>query len=346
MSHTATLDPDDRIMAGFLGGVLGDALGEPVEFLSVEERLQRWGKEGVQDFIHPGQRGRFTDDTQMTLFTAEGLMLHVESGEPLLHSLHRAYLRWLMTQEVPARMPTALYQDEGFLLDAAVLYQRMGPGRTCLLSLARATDLGMPVVNDSKGCGGLMRVAPIGFWAACHAERWDVQRTFQVASGAAQLTHGHPCGFLSAGAFAVLLQEVVSGTPLAEALQLILELLTTLGETGNGVRQPLLHALELAESQASWSDAVQHLGAGWVVEEILVIAVFIGMMAPDFLTGIRWAANHPGDADSMGAIAGQLLGTLWGTQALPGDWLSRIDGIDIVQQLATGFLSAAERWDG
>lgn len=344
MSYSATLDPEDRIMAGFLGGAIGDALGEPVEFLRTEERLQRWGSEGVQDFVHPSRRGRFTDDTQMTLFTAEGLILHADSGEPLLSTLHRAYLRWLLTQEVPARIPAALYRDEGFLLDAVILHQRMGPGRTCLQSLAQARDLGLPALNDSKGCGGLMRVAPIGFWAACHAEKWDTQRTFQVASGAAQLTHGHPCGFLSAGAFAVLLQELVSGTDLIETLQLVLELLSDLGETGKGVRQALLRALELAESRGGWPEAVQHLGAGWVAEEILALVVFVGLIAPDFLTGIRWAANHPGDADSIGAIAGQLLGTLWGTQALPEGWLSRIDGIDTVHQLATGFLSAARRW--
>ncbi len=332
---------EDRIVAGFLGGVLGDALGEPLEFLPPEERLRRWGPLGVQEFVHSGQRGHFTDDTQMTLFTAEGLMVHASGGEPLLATLHRAYLRWLLTQEFPGRIAPDRYRDEGFLLEAAVLYQRMGPGRTCLVSLSQATDLGVTAVNGSKGCGGLMRVAPIGFWAAMDPEHWDLPRTFGVASGAAQLTHGHACGFLSAGAFAVLLRETAGGTSLEEALRRLLEFLSSLGETGTGVQRPLQTAMELAEARTAWPEAITRLGAGWVAEEILAIVVFLGLAAPDFLAGVRLAANHPGDADSIGAIAGQLLGTLWGMQAIPEDWIRRIDGIGTVHLLVSQFLAAS-----
>ena len=146
---------------------MGDALGELAELLSAEDRIDRWGNQGVTEFVHPGQRGHFTDDTQMTLFTAEALILHACTGEPLQFTLHKAYMRWLLTQEVPCRLPADQFSSEGFLLDALVLHQRMGPGRTCLTALAQAVDWGMPAMNDSKGCGGgVMRVAPIGFWAA------------------------------------------------------------------------------------------------------------------------------------------------------------------------------------
>ena len=224
-----TLDITDRVWGGFLGGAIGDALGEPVEFLSKEERLQRWGPTGVQGFVHPDDMGRFTDDTQMTLFTAEALILHAKTGEPLLIALHKAYLRWLATQKLPSRIPPDAYRDEGFLLDQPVLYQRMGPGRTCLRALMEATDLGMPVVNDSKGCGGLMRVAPIGFWAALHPKEWDLRRTFTVASQATQLTHGNPCGYLTAGFFAVLIHQVTLGVSINDAVPETMQFLEKLG---------------------------------------------------------------------------------------------------------------------
>ena len=227
-----TIDIADRIWGGFLGGAIGDALGEPLEFLSKEERLERWGPAGVQGFVYPDGMGRFTDDTQMTLFTAEALILHAKTGEPLLVALHKAYLRWLATQKLPSRIPSDTYLHEGFLLDEPILYQRMGPGRTCLRALMGATDLGMPAVNDSKGCGGLMRVAPIGFWAALHPEDWDIRRTFIIASQAAQLTHGNPCGYLTAGFFAVLIRQVTLGVSLHDALTETLPFLEKLGDTG------------------------------------------------------------------------------------------------------------------
>ena len=335
-----TIDIADRIWGGFLGGAIGDALGEPIEFLSREERLQRWGHTGVQGFVHPDGMGRFTDDTQMTLFTAEALIRHAQNGEPLLIALHKAYLRWLTTQKLPSRIPPDAYLNEGFLLDEPILHQRVGPGRTCLRALMEATDLGMPVVNDSKGCGGLMRVAPIGFWAGLHQADWDLRRTFTVASQAAQLTHGHPCGYLSAGFFATLIREVATGAHLNDAVtetQLILE---KLGETGATIRQLILRAQELAVKEALWEQAIKELGAGWVAEEILAIVVYLGLTAPDFRTGIFQAANHPGDADSVGAIAGQLLGALHGNTSPLRECTRSIEGYYTLKAGISEFLAA------
>lgn len=342
MNPTISPTPEDRILAGFMGGALGDALGEPVEFLSAENRLNRWGHQGIMEFVYLGQRGHFTDDTQLTLFTAEALILHASTGEPLQIALHKAYMRWLLTQEVPCRLPTDDFSSEGFLLDELVLHQRMGPGRTCLTALAQAVDWGIPAINNSKGCGGLMRVAPIGFWAAIHPEHWPLQRTFQVASSAAQLTHGHLCGYLSAGAFAVLLQEIISDTPLNEALAVVMDMLSGLEETGQSVLSALQQANDLAEKGVSWPAASMLLGKGWVAEEILAISVYLGLTAPDFLTGIRWAANYPGDADSIGAISGQLLGAIWGIQAIPEDWIERLDGKGVIYLLVSQFLNGTQ----
>ncbi|MBU2772509.1 ADP-ribosylglycohydrolase family protein [Acidithiobacillus ferrooxidans] len=333
-----TVDIVDRIWGGFLGGAVGDALGEPVEFLPREERLQRWGTAGVQEFVHPDGMGRFTDDTQMALFTAEALILHAQTGEPLLVALHKAYLRWLATQKFPSRIPPDAYLHEGFLLDESVLHQRMGPGRTCLRALMEATDLGMPVVNDSKGCGGLMRVAPIGFWAAMQSNDWDIRRTFTVASQAAQLTHGHPCGYLSAGFFAALTREITLGIPLNDAVTETLLFLEKLGETGSSIRQLILRAQELAGNDVPWQQAIQELGAGWVAEEILAIAVYLGLTAPDFRSGIIQAANHPGDADSVGAVAGHLLGALNGRKAPLSVYISKLGGHSVVSFIASSLI--------
>ncbi|MDA8153202.1 MAG: ADP-ribosylglycohydrolase family protein [Acidithiobacillus sp.] len=336
-----TIDIADRIWGGFLGGAIGDALGEPLEFLSKEERLQRWGPSGVQNFVYPDGMGRFTDDTQMTLFTAEALILHVKTREPLLVALHKAYLRWLATQKLPSRIPSDTYLHEGFLLDEPILHQRMGPGRTCLRALMEATDLGMPVVNDSKGCGGLMRVAPIGFWAAMHAEDWEIRRTFTVASQAAQLTHGNPCGYLTAGFFAVLIRQVTLGVSLDGALTETLPFLEKLGGIGARVRNSIIIVRKLAEKRLPWELAIPELGAGWVAEEILAIVVYLGLAAPDFTTGILQASNHPGDADSVGAIAGQLLGAIRGRNMLIPGLADRLEGHSALALAASKFFEVS-----
>jgi ADP-ribosyl-[dinitrogen reductase] hydrolase len=93
-----------RIRGCLLGGAVGDALGAPVEFLSLAEIRRRFGPDGIRDYAHAyGRLGAITDDTQMTLFTAEGLLRAWVRGtvKGLYHPpgvIHHAYLRWLVTQ--------------------------------------------------------------------------------------------------------------------------------------------------------------------------------------------------------------------------------------------------------
>ncbi|NEW80772.1 MAG: ADP-ribosylglycohydrolase family protein [Mariniphaga sp.] len=65
----------ENYIACLLGGAIGDALGAPIEFLSIQEIKGLYSPSGVTDYIEFADgTGEFTDDTQMTLFTAEGLL--------------------------------------------------------------------------------------------------------------------------------------------------------------------------------------------------------------------------------------------------------------------------------
>jgi hypothetical protein len=94
----------DRVRGCLLGGAVGDALGAPVEFMSYPEIKRRYGRGGIRDFAAAyGRVGAITDDTQMTLFTAEGLLrAHNRSiDRGICHPpsvVWRAYQRWLSTQ--------------------------------------------------------------------------------------------------------------------------------------------------------------------------------------------------------------------------------------------------------
>jgi uncharacterized membrane protein len=94
-----------RLFRGcLLGGAVGDALGAPVEFMSRSEIVDRFGEDGIRDMASAyGKVGAITDDTQMTLFTADGaLRSYVRwSLRGICHPpsvIHVAYLRWLHTQ--------------------------------------------------------------------------------------------------------------------------------------------------------------------------------------------------------------------------------------------------------
>ena len=94
----------DSIAGCLLGGAVGDALGAVVEFDSIDEIRRRYGPDGLVAF--PPEGGRITDDTQMTLFTAEALIRARRRFERsrvdyAVDELWWAYRRWLDTQGEP-----------------------------------------------------------------------------------------------------------------------------------------------------------------------------------------------------------------------------------------------------
>jgi ADP-ribosylglycohydrolase len=329
----------DAYRGCLLGGAVGDALGAPVEFMSLGEIRRTFGPAGVRG-LEPvyGRRGAITDDTQMTLFTAEALVrgLHrfQERGIASVAAVARgAYLRWLSTQGEPA----ATFGDPGWLVRVPELHARRAPGNTCLAAL-RGGGRGTPEepVNDSKGCGGVMRVAPVGL-----ARFPD---PFRVGSELAALTHGHPTGHLAAGYLALVVSAVADGAELRDACYRSLSRLAD--EPGHDETLAAVErALALAAEGSPTPEKVAALGAGWVAEEALAIGLYCALVAKDFREGVLLAVNHGGDSDSTGAIAGNLLGLLAGERSIPAEWLAGLELRDVVTTVADDLWSHFGRDD-
>ena len=317
MSRTE-LSYRDRVLGCVLAGAAGDALGAPVEFASIEEIRGRFGDHGIADYAPAfGVTGAVTDDTQMTLFTVEGVLrAHVRrrvTGDVNVSgALHRAYTRWLYTQDVPVPRPMVT----GRLITEPGLYAQRAPGNTCLTALrdtaegSRTGTIDRPL-NDSKGCGGVMRAAPVALWPGTPAE------IFVLGAESAALTHGHPSGYLAGGALAVLVRQLLHGEPLDAAIdQARTELAGWRGH--DEVSTALDNAILLAGKGRPTPEAIaERLGGGWVAEEALAIGVCAALAADDLGDGLRLAVNHSGDSDSTGSICGNILGARDGVDAVP-----------------------------
>jgi len=339
--------PQQNYIACLLGGAIGDALGAPVEFMSINSIRERFGSLGVIGYVEfPDGSGEFTDDTQMTLFTAEGLLRysHHDAGRgsdvDLNRKVYESYLRWLHTQGVSMYSGTVklgMNMDEienGWLLGQKSLFKRRAPGNTCLSALqsGQVGTIEEPI-NNSKGCGGIMRVAPVGL-----AFPGRNEFAFRIASEIAAITHGHPSGYLSAGFFASLISDLAVGIDLQVAINnalLILEKWNGCGET----LQAVGNALKLYENNRALIIAqpemipglIEELGAGWVGEEALAISLFCSLLyTGDFEKGVLAAVNHSGDCDSTASIAGNILGMLNGLDSIPGKWITNLRSNEIV----------------
>lgn len=312
------------LRASLLAGAIGDSLGAEIEFLSLTEIRARF-PEGLRDLPpHQGLRGAITDDTQMTLFTAEGMIRAAVRGAlkgicdpPSV--IHHALLRWYRTQGGTPRIKTDV---TGLIADPR-LHVRRAPGNTCLSALAESPGLGAPARNDSKGCGTIMRVAPL----ALMAPRDDVH---ELAMKVSALTHGHPTGQLAAAAWAEMLADVAAGAGLEEVAREAMERYTLL-ENGEETAAALQSALTAPRD--GHPETVEALGGGWTAEEALAIALYACLCAEDFEHGLRIAVTHGGDSDSTGAIAGNMLGLFDPAEVLVHPWASVVECGDIVTRL-------------
>ncbi|MER5997560.1 ADP-ribosylglycohydrolase family protein [Nonomuraea angiospora] len=350
------MDVRDRVRGCLLGGAIGDALGSPIEFQSLREIRREHGAEGITGYVTTwrGRSGLITDDTQMTLFTVEGLLRAraAHAGGPpapgraaypypeVVEPVRQAYLRWLDTQNHQAPPPADRPHRTGRLREEIWLYSRRAPGNACLSGLRQQfpgpSPLGVPgpVNPNSKGCGTVMRSAPFGLVALSGAAGPDPREAFEVAAACAQITHGHPTGYLAAGAFAAITAYLVAGEALEPAAHRALDLLAAYpahDETSAALRAAVALA---ADGGAHSPERVESLGGAWVAEEALAIGVYCALVEPSVERALLLSVNHSGDSDSTGSVCGNLLGALHGTGVLPAAWLRPLEGRDTIERLA------------
>ena len=323
-----------------IGGAVGDALGAPIEFMSLDQIKASFGNEGLTDYFEAyGRIGSITDDTQMTLFTAEGLILakvrqEYQGDGGIISAVYHALLRWLYTQQAGRRDELINAYGTCSIIDGVLtghnaLFSLRAPGNTCLSALqsGQLSTIDNPV-NDSKGCGGVMRMAPVGLMYD------DAQKAFQIGCECAALTHGHPTGYLASGAFAAILSRLISGEPLTTAINESISILKS--NTNHEETLKLIEtALESADKATPGSDIIEKIGKGWIAEEALGIGIYCALVAgEDFKKGVLLAVNHSGDSDSTGSITGNILGALHGIDVIPENWILNLELKGLIEEIA------------
>ncbi|BBN05473.1 hypothetical protein MPTK1_3g13360 [Marchantia polymorpha subsp. ruderalis] len=365
-----TFSAQDRFAGCLVGGACGDALGCVVEELQRAQIVAKYGELGVREFEkiydYPGE---FTDDTQMTLFTAEGLLSTIlcklkddESlanfrAEDAVPALHQSYLRWLASQNEESQSP--LFKEVrnlGMLMTQDKLQRRRGPGQTCRMSIkSGAVGSSKNKINDSKGCGGIMRVAPCGLivhsaFASLTSEE-KAELAFKLGNVAAAITHTHPSGWLPSGCQAAIISWILSGESLEEAIARTVPLLEKEPHNEETMTKILL-ARELSRefletfSKGGGEDSalekqmlvlrhIEALGHGFVGEEALGITLYCALVCgEDVETGICYSVNHSGDSDSTGAMVGNILGALFGEAAIPSKWKDNVLLGDLIREMS------------
>lgn len=331
----------DKFKGCILGGAAGDALGYPVEFLKMDEIIEEYGREGIKEYKLYNGKALVSDDTQMTMYTICGLLKGYTRFATRgimgdwVEYVHRAYQDWRYTQFKSYGQPLEL--GSCWLLNIQDMYSCRAPGNTCLSALetSKAGKTYSPI-NNSMGCGGVMRVAPIGLYLPKHLQ--SIEDVDRIGAEVAAITHGNPLAYIPAAA---LVHIIARATSSEEDLEFIIkEARTVVGKMfadkeGVDIFELFLDkAVALAHEDINDLDAICELGEGWLGLEALSIAVYCAVKyQDDFEKALQVAVNHDGDSDSTGAITGNILGAYHGVSAIPDKFLENLELKDILDEL-------------
>lgn len=364
MNRTSFIDMDrnrqlDKIRGSLVGGAVGDALGYPVEFICSYEGIQkRYGENGItrldttQWWLPDEEKSGkawISDDTQMTLFTACGLLNAKAQCKAPKYAICEAYLEWYYTQ---IGRKSSRHKD-CWIGDVPELNNRRAPGNTCMTALQDILR-GKDPYNNSKGCGGIMRTAPVALYGAVWRDTpegeplegriSDIKDVDMLAADAAEITHQHPLGWLSSALEAHVIYRIMQKdcpavddfkAYFSEGYDILLSLYPNEGAGITQLRALTDKALGLVGSSASDVDNIEAIGEGWVAEETLAIAVYCAVKYFDnFEKAIIASVNHRGDSDSTGAVTGNILGAVVGYDAISEFFKTDLELHDVILHVA------------
>ena len=336
----------DRIRGSFIGGAAGDALGYPVEFLKDFKKIRDvYGEDGITKLTPPWSvdgekcdKALISDDTQMTLFTANGILNAKIQRIGMKYGICLAYIEWYLTQ-VGKR--NNRYKD-CWIAHVPEMNHRRGPGNTCVSSLY-AIYKGHDPINNSKGDGGVMRVAPIPLYAVVD-NRMSITDAARLAGDAAEITHQNPLGFIPAALVAHIIyclaldeapnRETFEGY-IREGMAAMETLYPQHASDVKYMGELCDKAITLANNSRPDLENIESIGGGWTGEEALTIALYCSVRHFDnFERALIAAVNHAGDSDSTGAITGNILGAAIGYDAIPKKFKDDLELHDVILHMA------------
>ncbi len=205
------MDSIDKYKGCLIVGAIGDALGYPIEFLNEKKIFSSYGEKGLTEFDTVNGIAQISDDTQMSMFTANGLLVaatisKIKREKPkYVKCIADSYKDWLITQS--ESFSSHSKGNNSWLLNESRLFSSREPGHTCLSAILSGSNgtIADPI-NNSKGCGGIMRVAPIGLFFS--SKYHSFEEIDKLAAESSALTHGHDLGYMPSAVVAHIISLV------------------------------------------------------------------------------------------------------------------------------------------
>lgn len=334
----------NKIRGCLIAGAIGDSFGYNIEFHNTEEIIKLYGKNGLSQMIQRNGKYIVSDDTQMTLFTLEGILLAKSKNiSDINESIFYSYLRWFDTQFGPNAISDDI-ANIGKLHNIKELFYMRDPGHACIDSLRHRNTIiptdftNINSINISKGCGAVMKTAPIGFLI-----RLQPSDIFKISYNCAAITHGDEEAKLAATLFSLIIYNILKDNDIKMSIEFSCK---TIEENIDIHCLEWVHIKELLNIVLNsyynmpcfMPDYIDKLGEGWLSAEALCLGIHAFLWGGnDLFKVISIAANRTGDSDSIASIAGNLYGTYYGFDNINEKLYDKLEFKDIILNMANDF---------
>ncbi len=299
----------ERYRGSLLGLATGDAVGTTLEFQPAGTFAP------IDDMIGGGpfhlKPGEWTDDTSMALCLAASLIEH-KGFNP--HDQMQRYLRW---------------RNEGYMSSNGTCFDI---GGTVSSSLRRFETTGNPFAGSPEprtaGNGSIMRLAPVPLFYANNP-----REAIEKSAASSRTTHGAPTAIDACRYLGALIVGALHGHSKEDLLSTHYSPIP-----GYWNEHPLVPEIdEIATGSFKRRNPPEIRGTGYVVQS-LEAALWAFYHSNTFREGCLLAVNLGDDADTTGAVYGQLAGAFYGEQGIPQAWRTRLAQRELIEDLAERLL--------
>ena len=300
---------------GIYGLAIGDALGVPVEFLTRDYLTKNPVQDFMEDKVNELPKGTWSDDTSMTIATMDSIN---DKHSIDIEDMILKFISWMDNAEYTA---TGECFDIGNTVFSALIKYKNAPQMNM--------TYGENSLN-SNGNGSLMRILPISYYInKCGIK--DESTILKIVKDVSSITHSHEISILSCYIYVLFSNQLLNGIDRNEAYKYIQSV------DYSSFKPENIHAFDkILKSDIRTLKEAEIKSTGYTVDT-LEAAIWIFMNSRNYNESILKAVNLGDDSDTVGAVAGGLLGIEYGIEAINPRWIEELQNIQLLNSICEKF---------
>lgn len=308
---------EDKMRAGILGFVVGDALGVPIEFLDRKVLEGNIVKNMIGYGSHKVPKGTWSDDTSLMIATMDSIK---ETNNIDFDDIMQKYNEWLNFAKYTA---TNEVFDVGISTRNAIMNFCDGKA---------AINCGAKGIREN-GNGSLMRMLPFVYYL--NSDVFYEDEKTMLINDASSITHAHEISKLGCRIYCDYLLLLLDGVDKINALEMLKENNYNKYYSKSSIKE----YDRILKGDLKTLDISQIKSSGYVVHS-LEASLWCTVTNNNFEDAVITAVNLGEDTDTIGAITGSINGVIYGRKAIPERWLNKIRKIDYIEELSDQFINA------